>query len=263
MAYPSVTIASTTEREKAKPIGNIARIKRRILEAMKTLASPRKTNDSTSLSKSSRISKILCFVSNDRKIMPFEENEITVGKGVASDELNVEKGSLAQRTDLSIENPQRNVINWTRISHGAKVDETLTTHPNDEDDDEIDDDDDGNVVDSSPTETHRSDDENDWPFLEFVERIYRGKSFRVRKKVDPTCITNKRSWEIGGKIRKIERFYGSPKCRTEKSSSTIGTEECSVYQSEPLVSPTTPDTPPDITESRILTSDLDVLLRES
>lgn len=250
--YPGVTVAGSIDRDATRRIGKIARIKRRIVETMKTLASPRKTKGSSEPAGETRISKILCFVANDRRVVnSFDVDPSTKLQSQAVfDESSVtEKGFPSQRRVAEArEQPQweqlRDDGHFESVRDKIVIDEPDSAMPLEDDDRDDEEDVVRSTVDERPSD--------DWPFIEFVERIYRGKSFRVRKKFD-----------IGERMRKIERLCGSPKFRSDKGLSGSGASDCCVNQSVPLVSPDTPDTPTDNPEPRLPISDLDVLLRES
>lgn len=265
--YPRVMRPGVMDRERSKKIGSIARFKRRIVETMKTLASPRKAKDSSFLSQDSRIAKILSFGTKERDKNRSTEAQDVIGtscqKKDAPHESKTEAGLAPNKMDSSCDTKNRKTHHdlTNRKSVRDKVIESVNSNDGSNKREEIsepiemDDDLFKNTADQLPPEKN-------WPFPEFVHRIYRTKTFRVKKKTDASQIC-KRISEIGDRMRKIERLYDSPIFRSDKFLAASIGEELRTNQSQPLVSPGTPETPSDIADTRSVTSDLDDLLCES
>ncbi|XP_043289218.1 disintegrin and metalloproteinase domain-containing protein 10-like [Venturia canescens] len=263
--YPRVMGTGVMDRERSKKIGSIARFKRRIVETMKTLASPRKAKDSSFLSQDSRIGKILCFGTKERNRSRPSEGEDVIGtssqKKDAADEAKTEAEFSPEKIESCdrIERKTFHDVTNRKVARNKTTIEDPNGYDNNNKREEAKEPTETDVF-KNPTDQLFAD--NNWPFSEFIQRIYRKKSFRVRKKNDPSHIS-KRISDIGGKMRKIERLYDSPIFRNDKSLSVSVDEEFRANQTQPLVSPGTPETPSDLVETRSVTSDLDDLLCDS
>ncbi|XP_076396324.1 disintegrin and metalloproteinase domain-containing protein 10 isoform X4 [Megachile rotundata] len=199
-SQPKATNEESKESVRKLRSMDISRLKRRLLETMKSIASPRRKKEG--YSRDSLFSRISRLMVNDSGV-PSEKQSNEGEKLYKNNEQTKHEDASKQKVETSL--VSRKETNWRRFS------------------------------------------------LPWVGD--RGSSSTTgRRKLDNDKSTSAQTWKKSVQVDKL--------CKTSKTV-VNPRRKGDRYQTEPLVVPDTPDTPGDILETRIQTSDLTVLLDDS